>query len=206
MPSEACPCHFFHCGGNRSCGWGLRSAHPGALYHLFDMAMGLLAEVSVSYPPNKSGQEQPVTMSQRPLHFRLSYRLVLRLARSFQTFTKLPLAHVDYVGTVLTMAGTVLLVFIINQIAVRAYAWNSAQTITVLVLSGVCWVALFPWQRHLDRSASLQHIKSPFPYRIMTSRVMMCSIWCVPPYHSKSPTCTSGRLTENTAVHSSRAL
>ncbi len=96
--------------------------------------------------------------------------------RNFQTFTKLPFKYLDYGGTVLTMGSTVLLVFIMNQSAVREYEWDSAPAITILVISGLCWAALIFWQRCIYRHPKLQQIRSQFPYRILSNRVMMCYI------------------------------
>ncbi|KAH6847112.1 major facilitator superfamily domain-containing protein [Chaetomium sp. MPI-CAGE-AT-0009] len=98
--------------------------------------------------------------------------------KNFQTFTKLPFSSIDYLGSGLFLSGTVLLVFIINQVSIRAYAWDSAPTIAVLVLAGLSWVALVWWQRFASQHPRLRHIRSPLPYRILTNRVMMCTILC----------------------------
>ncbi len=117
-----------------------------------------------------------------PCAFIPAVALLFAWPRNFQTFNKLPFSYIDYVGAILTMGSTVLLVFVMNQAAVRAYAWNSAPTIVILVLSGLCWIALVLWQRHIYCHPSLKHIRSQFPYRILSHRVMMCSIWYGRPY------------------------
>ncbi|KAH8879951.1 MFS general substrate transporter [Thozetella sp. PMI_491] len=104
--------------------------------------------------------------------------LIFAWPRDLQTFTRLQFKYFDYVGMVLTMGSTVLLVFILNEAATREYAWNSATTITILVLFGLCWIALIFWQRFISHHPTLCLIRSQFPYRILSDRVMMCSICC----------------------------
>lgn len=91
---------------------------------------------------------------------------------NFYTFEKVPLKHLDFLGIALVMLGTVLPVFIINQAAVKEYAWGSATTIAVLVLSGVLWIVLMLWQWQLSRNPRLSHIQPQLPFRLITARVL----------------------------------
>lgn len=78
-------------------------------------------------------------------------------------------------GAVLVLAGTVLPVFIINQAAIKEYAWESATTITVLILAGLCWISLIVWQRVLFKNPKLHLIRAQLPWRIISNRVMMAA-------------------------------
>ncbi|AEO70627.1 uncharacterized protein THITE_2132082 [Thermothielavioides terrestris NRRL 8126] len=113
-----------------------------------------------------------------PCSFIPALVLVFAWPRNLQTYAKLPFSAIDYAGSVLFLCGTVLLVFIINQVSVRAYDWDSGPTITVLVIAGLSWIALVLWQRFISHHPRFRRLRSPFPYRILTSRVMMCAILC----------------------------
>lgn len=88
----------------------------------------------------------------------------------------MPFKNLDYLGGVLLMVATVLLVFIVNQATTREYAWDSPQTIAVLVLSGLAWVILMWWQWYLSRTPRLAHIRAQVPWRLLSDRVLMSSI------------------------------
>lgn len=96
--------------------------------------------------------------------------------RTLMTFNRASPKRLDYVGAILVLGGTTLSVFIINQAAIRVYSWDSALVISVLIISGLCWVALVPWQWQLSRNPRLRFIIPQFPFRILTDRVMMSSI------------------------------
>lgn len=83
--------------------------------------------------------------------------------------------HLDYVGTLLIIIATSLLVFIINSAAVKQYAWNSGPTISVLVICGLAWISIGFWQRLVSQHPKLREIRAQLPYRLLTNRVMMCS-------------------------------
>ncbi|KAK4154959.1 MFS general substrate transporter [Chaetomidium leptoderma] len=95
--------------------------------------------------------------------------------KNFWTFKKVPFKHLDFLGALLLMMATVLLVFIINQATVRDYAWNSPQTIAVLALSGSAWFVLAWWQWYLSKAPSLGHIRPQIPWRLLSHRVLMSS-------------------------------
>jgi predicted membrane channel-forming protein YqfA (hemolysin III family) len=91
---------------------------------------------------------------------------------NFQALEKVRFKHFDYVGIVLIILGTVLPVFIINQAAVREYAWNSAPTICVLVLSGLTWIFLLLWQWQLSKNPRFRLIRPQVPFRLITDPIM----------------------------------
>nr|UWV21335.1 polyketide synthase 2 [Chaetomium globosum] len=96
--------------------------------------------------------------------------------KTFRTFKTVPFRHLDFLGALLLLMATVLLVFIINQTTVREYEWSSPQTIAVLILSGAAWLTLAWWQWYLSRRPSLGHIRAQIPWRILSDRVLMSSI------------------------------
>jgi len=74
------------------------------------------------------------------------------------------------------MLSTVLPVFIINQATVGEYPWNSPQTIAILALSALAALTLVAWQRHLSQAPKLAHLRAQIPWRILSNRVLMCSV------------------------------
>lgn len=76
----------------------------------------------------------------------------------------------------LVLVGTILPVFIINQAAIRDYAWNSPATIIILIISGLAWILLVFWQREIATGARFHHLRPQLPWRILTSRVMMAAV------------------------------
>ncbi|KAI0448396.1 hypothetical protein F5B21DRAFT_510185 [Xylaria acuta] len=78
------------------------------------------------------------------LSYTLSYLVVIFLTASrpdwhhsqhcpvFHVAEKLAHIHLDFLGVLLLMVDTALLVFVISQGTVRKYAWNSPQTVAVL--------------------------------------------------------------------------
>ncbi|KAH6636358.1 hypothetical protein F5144DRAFT_619703 [Chaetomium tenue] len=102
--------------------------------------------------------------------------LIFVWPKTFRTFKTVPFRHLDFLGALLLLMATVLLVFIINQVTVREYEWSSPQTIAVLILSGSAWLILAWWQWYLSRRPSLGHIRAQIPWRILSDRVLMSSI------------------------------
>lgn len=92
------------------------------------------------------------------------------------TFAKVPFRSLDYVGTILILGCTVLLVFILNQTAIREFPWKSGPTISLLTISGICWIVMLLWQREISRNRKYRHIRPQFPWQVLTDRVMMCTL------------------------------
>jgi hypothetical protein len=92
------------------------------------------------------------------------------------TFKRVPFKNLDYVGTVLILGTTVLLVFILNQTATREYSWNSGPTISLLTISGLCCIAMVLWQRIISKNRRYRSIQPQYPWAVLTDRVMMCSL------------------------------
>jgi len=92
------------------------------------------------------------------------------------TFAKVPFKSLDYVGTIFILGCTVLLVFIVNEGAIREFTWSSGPTISVLIISGLCCIAMVLWQREIFRNPKFRHIRPQFPWQVLTDRVMMCAL------------------------------
>ncbi|KAI3055433.1 hypothetical protein CBS147352_2886 [Aspergillus niger] len=81
--------------------------------------------------------------------------------------------HLDYLGALLILVGSVLFVFILNEAAIRAYAWNSAPVIIVLIISALSWGALVYWQWVILSKPRFKQIQPQLPFRLLSSRVMV---------------------------------
>jgi predicted membrane channel-forming protein YqfA (hemolysin III family) len=91
---------------------------------------------------------------------------------NFQILERMQFKHLDYMGIVLIMLGTVLPVYIVNEAAVREYAWNSATTISVLILSGLTWIVLLLWQWQLSKNPRFRLIRPQLPLRLISDPIM----------------------------------
>ncbi|KAB5539418.1 major facilitator superfamily domain-containing protein [Coniochaeta sp. 2T2.1] len=102
--------------------------------------------------------------------------LIFAWPKNMLTFAKTPFKYLDYVGTILMLGSTVLLVFIVNQAAIKEFAWNSAPTISVLIISGLCWIGMVLWQREISQNPNLKNIRPQFPWPVLTDRVMVFTL------------------------------
>ncbi|KAJ5390077.1 MFS general substrate transporter [Penicillium cataractarum] len=76
--------------------------------------------------------------------------------------------RIDIVGAFLLVAATVLLVTGLDE-ADEQFAWRSAFTIAVLVISGVLWILFAIWERRVTLNASTT--EPVFPWRFFQNRV-----------------------------------
>ncbi|KAJ6782868.1 hypothetical protein PWT90_07962 [Aphanocladium album] len=111
-----------------------------------------------------------------PIAFVPMIALVLLWPKRFRTFKKVQFKELDYVGILLVMVATVLPVFILNQAAVREYAWNSGTTIAILVLSGLAWISLILWQWYLFKNPRSYRIRPQVPFQLLKDRVLLAVI------------------------------
>ncbi|KAL2814051.1 major facilitator superfamily domain-containing protein [Aspergillus granulosus] len=81
--------------------------------------------------------------------------------------------HLDYLGALLILLGSVLLVFILNEAAIRVYAWKSVPVIIIIIISGFSWIALVFWQWFIASKPNFRHIRPQLPFRLLSSRVMV---------------------------------
>ncbi|KAK4232826.1 MFS general substrate transporter, partial [Achaetomium macrosporum] len=116
---------------------------PPALVPMISYLLGLIVAVAGVCGPIIGGLFTTYTTLRwafglnGPCTFIPAFVLLFAWPRNFQTYTKLPFSLIDYLGSGLFLSGTVLLVFIVNQVSIRAYTWDSAPTIAVLVLAGL---------------------------------------------------------------------
>lgn len=106
--------------------------------------------------------------------------------RSVSLFSRATLDRVDIPGSLLLIFAVVLLTAGFEE-ADSKYPWRSAYVITMLVASGVLWLALALWER---RVTLRQGVREPvLPWRFFTNRVMMGTLLCVyshPPLRGSS--------------------
>lgn len=84
------------------------------------------------------------------------------------TWTKLK--KVDYVGSGLLLAASVLLIFALQEAGSYAYAWDSGAIISTLCLSACSMVTFVFWELLIIRRPSLG-VQFVFPVDLVTSRV-----------------------------------
>jgi MFS family permease len=77
--------------------------------------------------------------------------------------------RLDWVGTTLSLAGSILLCFALEE-AGTVYAWGSAVIIVTLVISGVCWVAFVFWERVIEKNGNSKQ-EAILPWRLVSHRI-----------------------------------
>ena len=81
------------------------------------------------------------------------------------------LSRVDWPGVLLSLAGSALVVFALQEGGVQ-YPWSSSRVVTCLVVGGVCWVAFAFWEVYLTRSHTVFKMAPIFPTRLARHRVI----------------------------------
>ncbi|KAL8730918.1 MAG: hypothetical protein Q9181_004490 [Wetmoreana brouardii] len=79
------------------------------------------------------------------------------------------LQQVDWLGAVLLLAASTLLVFGLQEGGSTTYSWSSATIITTLTTSGVCWIGFFAWISWLSLGDA-QRLRAIFPFTIALTR------------------------------------
>ena len=95
--------------------------------------------------------------------------LVLLWPRNNKTTNRQQWRHIDVFGALLSIAGSCLIVFVLNQVGAAFYKWNDAVIISCLTISGLCWVSFVVWIAVLSRK-SLWNIDPIFPGKIAATR------------------------------------
>jgi hypothetical protein len=90
--------------------------------------------------------------------------------------TRVPLSRMDYVGSLLLLSASVLLIVGIQEAGSTVYQWSSPPIIATLTVAGFCWIALFVWQYFLPSLPVKPAIVPIFPLRLLTKRVMLAGI------------------------------
>ncbi|KAJ4022772.1 hypothetical protein NW766_001819 [Fusarium irregulare] len=78
--------------------------------------------------------------------------------------------RVDFVGMVVSLAASILIVFALEQGGV-AYSWGSGAIVSTFVLSGVLWIAFVVWERLLSKKDGVR--EPMFPWSLVHSRFVM---------------------------------
>ncbi|KAJ5622005.1 MFS general substrate transporter [Penicillium herquei] len=81
--------------------------------------------------------------------------------------------RIDVVGAFSLTAATVLIAAGLNE-ADEEFAWRSAFTIIVLILSGLMWIFFTLWERRVTLKATL--VEPVFPWRFFKNRVWMAML------------------------------
>ncbi|KAJ5569772.1 uncharacterized protein N7459_009202 [Penicillium hispanicum] len=80
-----------------------------------------------------------------PKHFGLDQHTPsFRTRASYRSF-----ANLDLVGSLLIMAGSFLIVAVLNETNL-AFPWSSGAAIALLVVTGVTWIAFFAWEWYIS--------------------------------------------------------
>ena len=85
---------------------------------------------------------------------------------------KVSLTQIDYVGTILLMAATVLLIVALQEAGTATFSWNSSVTIGLLTASGVSVLGLVAWIGFLENRGDQSSVTPTFPSRFLRQRVM----------------------------------
>ncbi len=86
-------------------------------------------------------------------------------------YSKSALAQVDLPGVILSLAGSIMLVFALEQGGVK-YSWNSGIIIASFVVAGVAWVIFGLWEVILTSGFAKTTMRPIFPTRLLTHRVV----------------------------------
>lgn len=90
------------------------------------------------------------------------------------------LRQVDWLGAVLLLAASTLLVFALQEAGSRAFTWSSATIVSTLTISGACWIGFFAWISWLSFSR-VRYPRAIFPFTIALTRPVGPAIVCVDP-------------------------
>ncbi|KAI1459634.1 putative multidrug resistance protein fnx1 [Annulohypoxylon moriforme] len=84
--------------------------------------------------------------------------------------TKSPLRRIDILGTILILFATLALTSAFEE-ADKDFPWRSGYVISLLTISGLLWIALIFWERHVTYAGG---VREPIlPWRFLTNRHMM---------------------------------
>ncbi|KAF5539480.1 major facilitator superfamily transporter [Fusarium mexicanum] len=78
--------------------------------------------------------------------------------------------RVDFVGMVVSLAASILIIFALEQGGV-AYPWGSGAIVSTFVLSGVLWIAFVAWERLLSKKRGVR--EPMFPWSLVHNRFVM---------------------------------
>lgn len=84
--------------------------------------------------------------------------------------------HLDYLGALLMVLGSVPLIVALQQAGSRTWPWTSALTISLLTVAACSWLAFFVWQWIIFAYAPLRKVQPQLPFALLKNRVMLSTI------------------------------
>lgn len=106
----------------------------------------------------------------------LAFVLAWPRDRGAKRLTRSAFASIDILGSILLLAGSILVVFAMQQAGTYVLAWNSAVIAVCLTLVPVCFLAFIAWQLWLASHPDFP-VKPTFPVKIIvTERVIGASV------------------------------
>lgn len=81
------------------------------------------------------------------------------------------LFRIDWPGIVLSLAGSIVLVFALQEGGLH-YPWQSGVIIACLVVAGLCWIAFGLWEAVLTQGRLKIQMAPIFPTRLVQGRVV----------------------------------
>ena len=91
------------------------------------------------------------------------------------------LAQIDWLGVIFSLAGSIILVFPLEQGGVQ-YPWNSATIISTFIVAGLSWVAFTLWETYLTLRGHRFSVLPVFPIRLATHRVVGSALLYASPF------------------------
>lgn len=98
--------------------------------------------------------------------------------RSEKRFTRKALKSIDFLGCILLLAGSILLIFALQEGGAFIYAWDTGIIIACLTVSAVAFMVFIAWQEWLARHPGWT-IQLIFPIHLARQRVLGSAIMCV---------------------------
>ncbi|MCJ1263264.1 hypothetical protein MMC22_003134 [Lobaria immixta] len=105
-----------------------------------------------------------------PRNFPNQVRVSPSQQREDSAFSRANLAKLDIVGAGLMLSGSLLLATALLEASTR-FAWSSAATISLLVISGLSWICFFIWEWYITGGDGKQ--EPVFPWRFVYDRAWM---------------------------------
>ena len=90
-------------------------------------------------------------------------------------FLKRTIIQVDWLGFVLLIAGSVVLVFALQEGGLK-YPWESSTIIASFVVAAICWISFGIWEGYLSRGISSNAMVAVFPLRLVKNRIVAASL------------------------------
>lgn len=81
------------------------------------------------------------------------------------------LKTIDYLGAILLLAASMLLILALQQAGSYTWSWGSGATIASLVISFLSFAGFTVWETFLAKSSSMKKILYVFPVQLMVRRV-----------------------------------